>query len=348
MTSISHCKTISPEDRDYCDDSIAQEKVLKAIKNLKNNKSPGCDGITAELYKMFDELLTPFLVKVFSESLEKEALPTTMTQGVITLIPKPEKDRNCLENWRPITLLNNDYKIFALVFANRLKEVLDTIIDESQSGFMRKRHNANNIRLVLDLLDYNELITDNSFILFLDFYKSFDSLEHGFILQALKKFGFGDGFCRTVRTLYTNGSSAIKLKSGTSPRFKVSRGIKQGCPISPYLFLIASQLLALHVSNSALEGITLAERSIILSQLADDTTIFLRNASQIPLAIELIRGFSQASGLKLNLKKCELLAVKDCDVSNIYDIPVKDQVTHLGIIITKDQNTRSPLNFSKH
>lgn len=88
-----------------------------------------------------------------------------MTHGVITLIPKPEKDRNCLENWRPITLLNNDYKIFALVFANRLKEVLDTIIDESQSGFMRKRHNANNIRLVLDLLDYNELITDNSFIL---------------------------------------------------------------------------------------------------------------------------------------------------------------------------------------
>lgn len=116
MTSISHCKTISPEDRDYCDDSIAQEEVLKAIKNLKNNKSPGCDGITAELYKMFDE----FLVKVFSESLEKEALPTTMTQGVITLIPKPEKDRNCLENWRSNTLLNNDYKIFALVFANRL------------------------------------------------------------------------------------------------------------------------------------------------------------------------------------------------------------------------------------
>lgn len=146
--------------------------------------------------------------------------------------------------------------------------------------------------------------------------------------------------------VYTNGSSAIKLKFGTSPRFKVSRGIKQGCPISPYLFLIASQLLALHVSNSALEGITLAERSIILSQLADDTTIFLRNASQIPLAIELIRGFSQASGLKLNLKKCELLAVKDCDVSNIYDIPVKVQVTHLGIIITKDQNIRSPLNFS--
>lgn len=156
--------------------------------------------------------------------------------------------------------------------------------------------------------------------MFLDFYKAFDSLEHGFILKALVKFGFGDCFCKTIRTLYKNGTSSVKLQFGTSPRFSVSCGIKQGCPISPYLFLIASQLLALHISNSALQGISVADRQIKISQLADDTTLFLREASQIPLSIELIKDFSKASGLYLNLRKCELMAIKNCYVIVIYVI----------------------------
>ena len=121
-----------------------------------------------------------------------------MTQGIITLIPKPNKDKENLENWRPITLLNNDYKVLAIIFANRMKYVLDSIIDESQSGFMRKRHIANNVRLILDVLDYSDLINDNSFLLFLDFYKAFDSLEHGFILKALDKLGFGNFFVKLL------------------------------------------------------------------------------------------------------------------------------------------------------
>ena len=94
-----------------------------------------------------------------------------MTQGLIALIPKPKKDVLLIDNWRPICLLNNDYKILALLLAKRIREVLDSIIDEAQSGFMRNRHISDNVRLVLDLLDYSDLITDHIFILFLDFYK---------------------------------------------------------------------------------------------------------------------------------------------------------------------------------
>lgn len=144
---------------------------------------------------------------------------------------------------------------------------------------------------------------------FLDFYKAFDSLEHKFLFQALTKFGFGNYFCRAVRTLYRNNNSAVKLKFGTSPRFSLSRGIRQGCPISPYLFLIASQLLALHISNDNLQGITIDDKQILISQLADDTTLFLKDASQIPLALSLIESFSRASGLCLNVNKCEFLYV---------------------------------------
>lgn len=244
LKSIKNCKKISDSDRQSCDYDSSTNEIKRCIKKFKNNKSPGNDGLIAEFYKSFIEEITPFLLCVYQESICNELLPPTMTQGIITLIPKPNKNLDSLDNWHPITLLNNDYKILASIFANRLKNVLDTIIDETQSGFMRNWHITNNIRLVLDLLDYNELIHDGSLIMFLDFYKAFDSVEHPFIFKALQMFGFGEYFSCAIKTLYKNGNSCIKLKHGTSRRFCLSRGIRQGCPVSPYLFLMASQLLA--------------------------------------------------------------------------------------------------------
>ena len=103
---------------------------------------------------------------------------------------------------------------------------------------MRNRHISYKVRLVLDILDYSDLITEDSFILFLDFYKAFDTVEHQFLFHSLERLGFGDFFCKAIKTLYANGNSSIKLKYGTSPRFELKRGIRQGCPISPYLFLL--------------------------------------------------------------------------------------------------------------
>ncbi len=233
--------------------------VLKALKIT----SPGTDGLTAEFYKCFAEELAPFLLEMFSESIQSENLPPSLTKGLLTLIPKPKKDTSLIDNWRPICLLSNNYKILACILAKRLKSVLNSVIDETQSGFMSKRHIANNFQLVLDLLDYSELINDDRFILFLDFYKAFDSLNHEFILLSLKKLGFGDPFCTFVRTLYSNANCSINLKWGTSPRFQLSRGIRQGCPVSPYLFRIAAQLLSSSLSSSALQGITVANKYIL-------------------------------------------------------------------------------------
>lgn len=121
--------------------------------------------------------------------------------------------------------------------------------------------------------------------------------------------------------------------------------MRQGCPISPYLFLIAAQCLATYISNSDLQGVVVAGRQVIISQLADNTTLFLKNAAQVPRALELINTFSKASGLCLNMSKCELMAIKECDMLSIDGIPVKKQVVYLGITITKDDSARCSLNF---
>ena len=123
-------------------------------------------------------------------------MSTTMKQGLITLIPKPEKDHLLIENWRPITHLNCDYKIFSLIFVKRLKRGLNEIIGETQTGFMTNCHISSNIRLVLVLtfLDYSDYIESESLEVFLDYYKALDTVEHNFLYKALQLFGFGPNF----------------------------------------------------------------------------------------------------------------------------------------------------------
>lgn len=140
-------------------------------------------------------------------------------------------------------MLNNDYKILASILAKRLKSKLHTLIDECQSGFMKNRHIANNIRLVLDLIEYKDFLDDEHLILFLDFQKAFDTVSHKFIFDTLNFFHFGKNFINAVKTLYMGGNSCVKLANGTSPRFYINKGIRQGCPTSPLLFLIVAQIL---------------------------------------------------------------------------------------------------------
>uniref|UniRef100_A0A669DIK2 Reverse transcriptase domain-containing protein n=1 Tax=Oreochromis niloticus TaxID=8128 RepID=A0A669DIK2_ORENI len=346
MDQIPDVRAVKEDQMSFCDRPISISEVLPAIRRLKLNKSPGTDGLTSEFYITFADQLAPFLLNVYIESLINQSLPPTLSQGLLTLIPKPKKDPTYIDNWRPICLLNNDYKILAQIFAKRLKAVLNDITDETQSGFMANRHISNNIRLVFDLIDYADLCRDDSFILFVDFCKAFDTIEHGFIFQALDKFGFGSYFQNAIKTMYKNVNCSIKLQAGTSPRFNLNRSIRQGCPISPYLFLICAQLLSDYIKRSPLKGITIADKEIFISQLADDTTLFLKNASQVQMAINTINAFSLASGLHLNIGKCELLALRNCNSLSIAGIPVKESVTYLGIIINKNQSTRCSLNFT--
>uniref|UniRef100_A0A3B3CA37 Reverse transcriptase domain-containing protein n=1 Tax=Oryzias melastigma TaxID=30732 RepID=A0A3B3CA37_ORYME len=328
-----------------CDQKIKTEEVDHCIKSLKDNKSPGNDGLTSEFYKFFIDKLTPFLVNLFEEDLEIGILPPTLRQGLIKLIPKSQKDKLCIENWRPISLLNNDAKIFALIFAKRLKPGLNDIIDEEESGFMPGRNISNNIRLILDMIDYNEYIRDDSFILFVDFYKAFDTISHSFMIRVIKEFGFGERFLKAIEVLYNGCNSSIKLAHGTTPRFDINRGIRQGCPLSPFLFLLVAQVMALHIKKDQFRGITALGREFKLSQLADDTTIFLANKNEIPNAIKAIKDFSQVSGLKMNINKSVLFPLKDCDLSEINGISIKTSLTYLGIIIDKNETNRSDVNF---
>jgi len=138
----------------------------------------------------------------------------------VTVTPKPKKQLLSLDNWRPINICT-DYKLFALVYANRLKSVLEKLVEEFQSAFIKGRYIQNHIRLILDMIDYNSMIQSDSLILFIDFFKSFDTVEHDFIFTTLKKFGFGERFCKVIIMLYNDIYSYISLNPGMKLKFCV-------------------------------------------------------------------------------------------------------------------------------
>jgi len=339
--------SISVDSQAVCEGEITMEELDVLITKTPLNKSPGPDGLPFEFYRSFWNDIKVLILDVFKECLDRGELSASMKQGLITLVPKPNKDKLFLDNWRPITLLNSDYKILAAVYARRLKPCLEEVISLTQSGFMKGRHISNNIRLVLDLLDYSELVNDDALILFLDFYKAFDTVEHTFMYDALGRFGFGPKFMKTVQTLYKDINSNVSLANGTSPRFVIERGIRQGCPISPFLFLLVAELLNLYIVNCLnIEGIQIADRTILTSQLADDTCIFLKDKRQVPIILEALKKFSNASGLFVNQSKSEIMTIHHSVIPDICGIKVKEKVRYLGIIINKSIHERVENNFT--
>uniref|UniRef100_A0A3P9J195 Reverse transcriptase domain-containing protein n=1 Tax=Oryzias latipes TaxID=8090 RepID=A0A3P9J195_ORYLA len=343
-----HIPKIDDNFKQTCDKQLLISELDAVISRLSLNKSPGSDGLTGDFYRHFWEDIRNLLHQVFLEIFETCTLPTTTKHGIIVSIPKPDKDPRLIDNRRPITLRNSDYKLLTYIFASRLQTGLSELIAETQSGFLKGRSIHNNIRLVMDIIEYRHLIKDNGFILFLDFYKAFDSVEHPFIMTALENFGFGTKFRNLIYGLYQNINSCVILPNGTTPSFKVDVGIPQGCPISPYLFLLATEMLAIYIKNcSEIKKLNVLGTEIIISQLADDTTLFLKDEHQIKAAIEKVKHFSKASGLNLNLKKCELLAIHDTPLKEINHIPIKSEIKYLGIYINKDQKIGQSRNVGE-
>ena len=139
--------------------------------------------------------------------------------------------------------------------ATRLKAGISEIISPTKSGSIKGRLIHNNIHLVLDLTDYNHLIKDDGFMLFLDFHKAFHSIEHASVINIFKHFEPGSTFLDMFAMLYTDINNCVSLSEGTCSRFRVDGGIRQGCSVSPLLFFLATELLAITVIHSDIKGL---------------------------------------------------------------------------------------------
>ena len=162
---------------------ITLDELSAALKNMKNNKSPGSDGFPADFFKVFWSKLKFFVYRSIKTSIKTGSLPLTMRQCIISCLPKGNKNREYLKNWRPISLLNVTYKIFSSAIANRIKNNLNYIISDTQTGFLNNRFIGESTRIIYDIMEACESKHIPGLLMMIDFEKAFDSV----LLEIFKK-----------------------------------------------------------------------------------------------------------------------------------------------------------------
>ncbi len=176
---------LSDDEKNTCEGYITKDELLAALKQTKNNRSPGIDGIPVDFYKVFWSDISDHMVKAMNWAIQNDELSSNHRRGIITLIPKKAKDSALIKNWRPITLLCSDYKMLSKAIANRIKIHLPKLIDSDQSGFVRNRYIGQNIDLLLQIIEYSEHNNIPGIILTADYEKAFDNLSWGFMEDTL-------------------------------------------------------------------------------------------------------------------------------------------------------------------
>ena len=292
-----------------CEGLITKEECEKIVKLLPNGKSPGTDSLPAEFYKIFWNEISDILLESINFSYTKKELSISQKQGIITLLPKSDRDIRYLKNWRPISLLNTDYKIITKCLAERLKNVLPFLIHSNQTGFLKNRYIGSNIRLLLDLIEYTNETNEPGMILSVDFEKAFDTVSWDFLENCLVYFNFGESFINWIKIIQKDAKSCVINNGWSSDMFTLCRGVRQGCPLSPYLFLICSEILGIGVRNCKdINGIQIQNDLVKLIQFADDTQFLLDGSeSSLHKTISFLTTFEQISGLKINFEKSELV-----------------------------------------
>ena len=160
--------------------------------------------------------------------------------------------------------------------------------------------------MIQDIMEYTKTNNRSGMLLQIDFEKAFDSLEWTFLLKALNKFNFGDGFIQWIKVLYTNISSCIINNGTCSSYFKLTRSVRQGDPLSGYLFIIALELLAQKIREAQnIHGIWLGTSEVKLTQYVDDLTIFVQDITSANQVFDILNMYHKAAGLKVNKEKTE-------------------------------------------
>jgi len=282
------------------------KEIQEAISAMPKDKAPGADGIPTEFFQELSTELAPTLLLAFKAMLNTGETLEQINRGTITLIPK-SGDHSRIGNWRPITLLGSLYKILAKTLARRLQAHLPSIIRPSQTGFVEGMSILDNTFLAQEALDWAVESDQDLVMLLLDFEKAFDRIEWGFLFEALAKLSFASQWIHWVRSLYHSATSAIKLNGVVGGSFPLARSVRQGCPLAPYLFILATDVLGhmLEDQRFRVKGLSLPRGGRIIEQtFADDTALYLQGSqANMERTQKVLDIFCKASGAKVNWNK---------------------------------------------
>ena len=338
---------LSFEESMSLESDLTLGEIKNVLKSFQSNKSPGGDGFSKEFFETFFDLIGTHLLNSYNEAFTKGQLSISQRRGVICLIPKDDSDLTELSNWRPLTLLNVDYKILAKAIGQRIESKLSSLIHSDQTGFIKGRFIGQNVRLLNDIMEYTEAKNLPGILLFIDFRKAFDTIEWNFLHKCIELYNFGPNIRKWISILYNNVESGVMNAGFMTNYFKVSRGVRQGCPL---LFMLAVEMLALKIRRDQLSrGIELPNgQNAKISQFADDTTLILEDTTSLRNAMNIVNSFGVLSGLQLNKKKTKALWIGASSKNKIEPLKFqcpKEPIKFLGTYLSHDTAANNSNNF---
>ena len=180
--------SLTNEQTNFCEIELLKKELYNALKSMSNNKAPGNDGFSKEFYEAVQNKLKYLLLKSFYHAKTYKEFSTQQRQAVIELFGKKDRDKKLIKNWRPISLL------ISKALAAKLKSVLPTLVTSQQTAYVQNRYIGEAGRLLFEILDIHDKLSVDGYLVTFDIEKAFNSLDHGFLLVILKKFGFGNSF----------------------------------------------------------------------------------------------------------------------------------------------------------
>ncbi|KAJ9697646.1 hypothetical protein PVL29_006989 [Vitis rotundifolia] len=306
---------ISEESASRLDSPFSEEEICNAIFQLDRDKAPGPDGFTIAVFQDCWDVIKEDLVRVFAEFHSSGIINQNTNASFIVLLPKKSQSKK-ISDFRPISLITCLYKVIAKVLSTRLRGVLHETIHSTQGAFVQGRQILDAVLIANEIVDEKRRSGEEGVVFKIDFEKAYDHVKWDFLDHVLEKKGFSSKWRMWMRGCLSSVSYAVLVNGNAKGWVKAYRGLRQGDPLSPFLFTIVADVLSRMLlkaeERSLLEGFRVGRNGFRVShlQFADDTILFANSCEEeLQTLKSLLLVFGQVSELKVNLDKSNLLGI---------------------------------------
>ncbi|XP_026443907.1 uncharacterized protein LOC113344070 [Papaver somniferum] len=285
------------------------EDIKEAVFDLGADSAPGPDGFPGSFYRHCWNIISEDLYKAIVNCWEMRMIPKGINSSFMVLIPKNKKS-DAIKDYRPIGLSNFFFKIITKIMATRLGSVLDDLVSEEQVAFMKGRNIHENIALAAELT--NELNSDRKYGnvgIKLDIAQAFDTVSWDFIIEVFRQYGFSETWCTWIRSILDSARISILINGSPEGFFSISRGLRQGDPLSPLIFVLIEDVLSRNLSKLFARRSMhwmVSKKGVAPTHLlfADDILVFCRgNWQSLRNLVDILNIYKMASGQCVNFAK---------------------------------------------